>query len=334
MTGRGRAGNPVPLLPPRDPTLGTRPVPQERHFHVRSFGPGAAPEINRTVRSVEDLDRQLDYPDTERCDETGRAWEPSPYNGSRDFLRRVEKYSNLNLRNEKDFVPDPTWGFHIVVTAYSKKAQDNLHMAVLKVVETIRRSFLQNITPEYKRYDDEAFKRLRLDVIQDKDLLEDASDDRVREEFNAFVRSQHLWDEEDELEDGWPERYMMQKEEFEKDGYGYFRSRPPGPPRLLLCIVFDKTTIEELSGLMFPDDAVELGHAVYDMSLKAVARHWEYPREPNCETKYYEGGASRFFTGVDQCPLDDIPGIYESLRWSGFLLQDIFPMSRNRALYR
>lgn len=59
MTTRGKPKN-LPPIPSRDPTLETRPVPRERTFHVRSFGPGASPEIRRTVRSLKVLRAQYD----------------------------------------------------------------------------------------------------------------------------------------------------------------------------------------------------------------------------------------------------------------------------------
>lgn len=69
MTGRGKGGTPAPPhLPPRDLTLTTRPVPRERHFDVRSVGPGAAPDITDTVEPLPDLkDRAGPFSARERC---------------------------------------------------------------------------------------------------------------------------------------------------------------------------------------------------------------------------------------------------------------------------
>lgn len=56
MTSRGPKP-PILLLPP-DPTLKSRPVPQERHFLVRSFGDGGLPDAQQNFLSIEELKKQ------------------------------------------------------------------------------------------------------------------------------------------------------------------------------------------------------------------------------------------------------------------------------------
>lgn len=69
MTARAKAGTPAPpCLPPRDLTLTTRPVPRERHFDIRSIGPGAAPDITDTAEPFPDLkDRAGPFSAHDRC---------------------------------------------------------------------------------------------------------------------------------------------------------------------------------------------------------------------------------------------------------------------------
>ena len=73
MTGRGRR---APIeLPPSDPTLKTRPVPRERHFVLRSFGPAASPDNQQYFHSIEDLAKKLEVSnlsedDGEEADDT------------------------------------------------------------------------------------------------------------------------------------------------------------------------------------------------------------------------------------------------------------------------
>jgi hypothetical protein len=57
MTGRGPLGNPQMRCPsPIDPTLESRPVPRAHRFPIRSFGPGAAADVQQTLSSLEDLE--------------------------------------------------------------------------------------------------------------------------------------------------------------------------------------------------------------------------------------------------------------------------------------
>ncbi|KAF4962660.1 hypothetical protein FSARC_9221 [Fusarium sarcochroum] len=179
MTGRGRAGNPLPpLLPPRDPTLETRPVPRERLFTVQSFGPGASPDIRSEVQSIKELRASVES-------ETG----VENHGSLAELLGRVEVAEISETHFE-----DPTWGFYVFVTSYTTDAIENLAPAMSTVVETMRRTIFSWGHPALAA---ETYKRFKLDVIQDKEALEDASDDRIREEFSSFIRGLGLWDEEE-----------------------------------------------------------------------------------------------------------------------------------------
>jgi hypothetical protein len=50
-------------------------------------------------------------------------------------------------------------------------------------------------------YASEAARRFKLDVVQDKEALEGASDDRVRAEFKSILRELNFMNEEDTVED-------------------------------------------------------------------------------------------------------------------------------------
>lgn len=200
---------------------------------------------------------------------------------------------------------------YILVTAYSDSAQRNLEIAVHKLVETVRRYFLANSTQTFAAYGEEASKRFKLCVIQDKDALEDASDDRVREEFNAHVRSLDL---------------VRYEPEQERDGDGL--NRRFAPFALALCIVLDEAKIEELSALSFPDDPDDPEkdrEALAEVTVKVVDRLWRYPNEPYLKYGYTPFNL-RFPTGIDQCPIYDLPLIYRELGWH-MVISEMFPLS-------
>ncbi|KAM0440836.1 hypothetical protein ACHAPT_000137 [Fusarium lateritium] len=309
MTGRGRAGNPVPKLPRPDATLDIRPVPRERYFNLRSVGPGASPDIHQTVRSIEELEQDLVVPN---YDGQGRHSERWRDQAIREFLERVIYDGNIDFRNQDDFVPEVTWGFCIFFTSYSKEAQKNLDPAVSTLVKIVDRHFRQNVSPEFAAFGQEAFKRFKLDLFEDKDLLEDASDDRVREEFNSHVRSLRLWNADDDPD---------------KDRARYYHdnlNRPPGNSRLKLCIVLDEAKINELAAFRFPINPKEDDRALRKVSVKIICRRWNYPDEPNCETGYFDGSTRKFFSGIDQLPLQHLMVAYERL--SSWDVDEMFPM--------
>ncbi|KAI8719281.1 hypothetical protein NCS52_00708600 [Fusarium sp. LHS14.1] len=311
MTGRGRAGNPVPKLPRPDATLDIRPVPRERHFDVRSIGPGASPDIHQAIRSIEELEEDLVVPNYggQRCHS-----EESRDQAVREFLGFIISEGLTDHRNQDEFIPEVTWGFCIFVTSYSKEAQKNLDPAVSMLVKIVDRYFRENASPEFAAFGREAFKRFKLDLFEDKELLEDASDDRVREEFNAYVRSLHLW-EDDYDPDAHRARY-----------YHDNLNRPPGNSRLKFCIVLDEAKISELAAFKFPINPREDDRALRKTSVKIICRSWSYPDEPNCEKCYFDGSSRNFFSGIDQLPLNRLIEVYG--RMSHWHVDEMFPMFR------
>ncbi|KAJ4324479.1 hypothetical protein N0V84_003903 [Fusarium piperis] len=310
MTGRGRAGNPVPKLPRPDATLDIRPVPRERHFNVRSVGPGASPDIRQAVRSIEDLEQDLVVPDySGQGRHHSGEWRDQAV---RKFLDRVISDGQIDLRNQDEFTPEVTWGLCIFVTSYSKEAQKNLDSALSMLVKVVDRHFRENISPEFAAFGQEAFKRFKLDVFENQELLEDASGDRVREEFNSYVRSLHLWDAHHD-----PDKHRARH-------YHDNLNRPPGSSRLKLCIALDEAKINELAAFKFPINPKEDYRALRKVSVKIVCRRWNYPDEANCETGYFDGSTKKFFSGIDQLPLNSLIEVYEGL--SNWDVDEMFPM--------
>ncbi|KAF7558456.1 hypothetical protein G7046_g5708 [Stylonectria norvegica] len=296
MTGRGPIT--LPKLPPPDPSLKTRPVPRERHFHVRFVGPGAAPDILQTVRSMEDIDGKY---------AKGHwAKDGDCYNCSRtkSFLKRVMDEGQCCYHDEgQPFVGDPTWGYSVVITGYSAEAQKNLDSALSKLVETIRRFFLGDCIDPLTTYGDEVYKRFKLDVIEDKSLLEDASDDRVREEFNAYVRTLNMWDA-----DNRQQRWVL--------------NRPSGSERYALCIALDEASMKQLSEVTFGESLKEDEAALKDVAVKVVGRLWDYPDRPDEE----HGRNGRFYGGAEYCRIYDLRELYSDMKYSD--LGEVFAENR------
>ncbi|RSL87117.1 hypothetical protein CEP51_002410 [Fusarium floridanum] len=269
MTGRGKAGTPIPpLLPPRDLTLTTRPVPQERLLDIRSVGPGAAPDITDTAEPFPDLkDRAGPFSARDRCGDA------------------------MNLLDKLDGLRDPTWGFYVFVTSYTEAAMDNVEPAAQKLVEVVRRVFAARAHPALGA---EAYKRFRLDLVQDRDALEGASDDRIREEFNALLRGHGLWPE------------------------GCSTRGPLRPARRFVCLVFDEATILELASLSFPQEVKDDYGALENVTIKIIDRAWHRPTI---------GRGS--YPGVDRCPVYGLVGVYHMTGdGDSGSMKDMYPMSR------
>lgn len=269
MTGRGKAGTPAPpRLPPRDPTLTTRPVPRERLFDVRSVGPGAAPDIIDTAEPFPDLkDPVGPFSARDRCGDA------------------------MYLLDKLDGLRDPTWGFYVFVTSYTETAMDSVEPAAQKLVEIVRRALAAKAHPALAA---EAYKRFRLDLVQDRAALDGASDDRIREEFNALLRGHGLWPA------------------------GCSQRGPLRPARRFVCFVFDEPTILELARLSFPRKVKDDYEALENFTIKIIDRAWQRP----------ENGRGSY-PGVDDCPVQGLVGVYY-LTGNGDSnsMKDMYPMSR------
>ncbi|KAM0245463.1 hypothetical protein ACHAP5_005419 [Fusarium lateritium] len=294
-------------FPPRDPSLESRPVPHKRTFNIRSFGPGADPAIQKIARSVSDVDlniRPSNYSDDPEFD--SQVFERErPHNrwvrddedwlgyrmrsdDNRKLLSAVEGYQNKTRGPLGQAVTDPTWGYYIFVTAYSGKARQQLAPAVDALVRLTIRS-LRSIS--ISAYCEEAIKRFKLDVIEDKEALENASEDRVREEFCAQLRGLGML--EDDL-----------------------MFRGIGPSRFTACILFDEDTIEKLSKISFSIYVERDEQQVEDMSLRLIDPKWNYPMEPYPDA--IEDGVP--YRGADDCPVTGIAELYR--RMKGDLMEE------------
>ncbi|KAI1057228.1 hypothetical protein LB507_002320 [Fusarium sp. FIESC RH6] len=310
MTSRGRVTPPV--LPRPDPTLETRPVPPERHYHVRSIGPGSAPEAREHFQSVQGLKQQA----------SSYGFDPEIYEEEdiRELLELLTSEHDIDWRKDgsRDEILDPTWGPTIIVTSYSEKARGNLDQALSNLVEAIRRFLFKD--PRFEPWSRETFNRLKFDVIEEKDLLEDASDDRVREEFNAHVRSLRLYGD---LKDEIRRARVMQDT----------LNRPYGPRRFDFCIALDEKAIDELALLTFPENAQDNAPVLRSVSVKLIDRFWHYPEEADLEWVRGSGPDRRCYDGRDMCPVYDVALICGRY-YDHCGLDEMFPLSQyHKTLY-
>ena len=286
MSTRGKppGSAPRPVTPP-DPSLITHPVPSHRHHKPISFGKGA--RLDLPYRSVEELD-ELPEADAALSND-------SYYRKSHDDVRRLlEVICDLKdfLKSDNTPVDIATWGFMIFVTEYSSLALEKLCLAMENLVKVTERS-MSSTPPAYKN---EAIRRLKFDLIQDKENLDGASDDRIREEFKSLLRGQSLMNEEDSPE--------------------IFIGSTVG------CLVFDEKTITMLADLEF-DDSVRDYSSFKGNNIKITDLFWvrgetEWPDLPN----------ARPYRGVDECPIVCLQSLNSEFSTSGFggELEDRFPL--------
>lgn len=241
--------DPPPRVPtPTDSTLESRPPPFKRRFPVRSYGPGTAPDISQRTTSRDALESLAR---TSPASQNGFAKDNS------DLLDTVEKWEYCDLWNDgRKFEPDSTWGFYIMVTDYSQEARSKLDGAMERLLRVLHQVLGAGADPP-DVYADELYRRLKLDVIEDQEALEDASNDRVRECFRAHVRGLELWGEEEEgAEIDWPP-----------------------PSRNYACLVLDGSKMDMLLNIPDHVDPVEDGHMLDACRLKAIDIFWQRPEK-------------------------------------------------------
>ncbi|KAI7199977.1 hypothetical protein KC316_g2915 [Hortaea werneckii] len=143
-----------------------------------------------------------------------------------------------------------------MVTDYSQEARSKLDSAMKRLLRVLHQVLGAGADPP-DIYADELYRRLKFDVIEDQEELENASDDRLRECFRAHIRGLELWGEEEEgAEKGWPP-----------------------PPRNYACLVLDGSKMDMLLDIPDHVDPVEDGHMLDECRLKAIDIFWQRPEE-------------------------------------------------------
>lgn len=267
---------------------------------MRAFGPGSTPEAQHNFQSLEELNQ---HPTST----VGNAYID---NDGKYLFGMLTRDSAMDWREDGSNTGEQTWGPTIVITAYSDKASQNIDRAIENLVEIIHRYFLRR--PRSMAFAMEAFKRLKLDLIKDKDLLGNASDDRVREEFNAHVRSLRLFPVDSLWEKECPDNL----------------NRPRGPRRYDFCIVLDEETIDCLAGITFPEDLGKDKQALKVISIKLVDRTWAYPKNARDESGL-GSQLTRIYSRTDMCPVLDLPLVCAKIHEHAGL-EEMFPLDHYR----
>ncbi|KAJ5404502.1 hypothetical protein N7509_004373 [Penicillium cosmopolitanum] len=292
MSTRGRppGSAPRPTTPP-DPTLTTRPVPRYRNFRPICFGQGTASDL--PLRSVVELDGLL---------EAGPAPALSREKFSYRPIDRVRELLELVCDQELTTNPDEvpcgisTWGFWVFVTEYSSSVLEKVPEAMENLVKVTERNLLDSLPA----YGGEVARRFKLNVVQDKEVLEGASDDRIREEFKSLLRGLNFMNEED--------------------------CPTPMLGWTMVCFVLDEMAITMLANLEFgEEDTMRDYKAFKGKNVKVVDLFWV--RQP---TEWPDSVVpnARPYRGADECPIVFLRYLYRRLTketWGG-TLEDLFPL--------
>lgn len=285
MTGKRRNYAAARPLTPINATLKSRPVPDTRVFAPYAIGPGADPNIGKTVKSMGQLDA-LAHP----------TQHDGVLNSTRNLLALVENYSQLayEIGEPPEYYrsQDPTWGFYVFVTAYSEEHRNAVPVVLDKIIESTRHNL--NARNTGQAYAEEAFRRFKLEVIEDESALSEASYDRVRAEFSAMLRGKPIFDP------------MMLG----------------GPASNMAFLMLDAESIEKIRDYQIPQTILDHTPLRDTVHLKVVDIHYERPG-PNIAPSTY--------TGWGLCRIRLLARLYEILTTdanSGAMF-DLHPMEEN-----
>lgn len=284
MSGSGR-GLPLITRPisPLDQTLTTRPVPRERSFTGQSFGFGAAARTEKTARSVKEIDQEAlhSFPGDTKSD-----------NIIRDLLKQVERWEDVRSNNGKMVLDrDPTWGFYVFLTNYSAEGFKNVPQAIGILMDVVQRELHSSTYPPYA---EEAFRRFRLDLIEDQAALEGATYDRIRAEFEALIQLK--------LRD-----LKSSTETFLEDDFDLWPRA-----RYMACLVLDEQAVsmlvnvpqfEDLEGRYRTEEQERF--LTTKVVLKVIDRFWD---RPPTGTLVHED-----YRGVVDCPIGQLALLYREL---------------------
>jgi len=171
-------------------------------------------------------------------------------------LNTVRGSEAVIWRDDEVLVTQPTWGFYVFLTHYDAVTRDSVPRAMEKWVKLLGWRQGANANPP-DLYADEAFRRFKLDLVDEQDTLAEASIDRVRECFRALVRSLEITDNnDDEEEDLWVP-----------------------PTRNKICLLLNAEKVQMLANLTFPDNAdyLECYKTYAACRVLAIDIEWQRP---------------------------------------------------------
>lgn len=255
MTGRGDGGIIVPIRPVTPPAPDSLSVPKKQRFTaVRSVGSGVAANVRSQVRATKDIEQSVNGSRTR-----SRSWYQVLLEHIEDFAWRCHHDEEIEPPN------DPTWGFRVFVTSHSPAAREKLPQALANWTQA-QELWLQHLIgqPEYRQ---EVLKRFKLDIVEDESL-EGASDDRVREEFRAWMTGLGF----------------TAREEEEDEVSVAFLSTVHNPSENM-SLVLDEARIIMLADLTFGDPKDDLDRFEC-MTVRAIDGTWRRPAEVKVNETY------------------------------------------------
>ncbi|KPM41444.1 hypothetical protein AK830_g5144 [Neonectria ditissima] len=275
----------------RDTSLG--PSEPENHFSVALFGSGSNDhQYPANTRAANELEKDWAY----------QICVPWLFDQTRAFLKYLD--FQREPKRDKDgyqVVPNPSWGFCIVLTIHSQQAHKNVPRAVFNLMEAVWRYSQQSPAEEHS---EEVNKRFRLLMIENQSAFQNASDERIREKFNSFVEAIRYGDDKDQ-------------------NYYIEGNRPYNLIHYGACLVLDEAKVEELAGLKFGDSIYSDRQALRHVRIKMIDRFWSPPlvvRDmPTWREKEYQG--------VDECPIYGTSHAYKLLM-ENTPMADLFPLHR------
>jgi hypothetical protein len=255
MTGRGGGDIIIPTRPVTPPAPDSLSVPKEKLFTtIRYVGSGAAANVRSQVRAAKDIENSRGG-----LRRGGRQW-------YHVLLEHIEDFASRCHHDEETEPPnDPTWGFRVFITSYSPAARERLPRALANWAQAQELWLQDSIDqPEYRQ---EVLKRFKLDIVEDESL-EGASDDRVREEFRAWMTGLGF----------------TAREEEEDEMSVAFLSTVHNPSENI-CLVLDEARIIMLADLTFDDPKDDLDR-FEGMTVRAIDGTWRRPAEVKVNETY------------------------------------------------
>lgn len=252
MTSRG-GGNRIPIRPVTPPAPDSLTVPSRKLFtSVRSIGPGATEDIKSRVRSLNELKRSGAV--VNRFDPTSEYAE---------FIHDIESTARIEGDAGEEPTDDPTWGFRVIITSFSPNARENLHRALANWIKAQQMELPYQIVNA--TFLEEINQRFKLDIIEDESL-ENASDDRIREEFRAWMTALDF---------------------FHLAGFdGEVESLGRGcNPSQMFCLVLDEEKISMLAGLTF-DDFEKDRKTLENLTVRVIDGNWKRPSKLRLDETY------------------------------------------------
>lgn len=187
---------------------------------------------------------------------------------------------------------DPTWGFYALITDYSPDTLEKIPLAMENLIEVTRRNIRAQSTSAYT---EEAFRRLKLDVVEDEEALSGASDDRIREEFRAQLRTLQQLGDDDCIQT---------------------------PARNYACLVLDRPTVLMLAEISFPEHVREDWPLFNEKTIEIVDAWWKRPAAAMNFSSY---------RGVGHCPINSLARFYMLVSGSANsgAMENLCPLTRS-----